>query len=78
MKATVDTSVLLALEKLGYLKLVGHLFDKLLVPQSVFAEISGDETATQVQELSNAGLVEIAKCSNPPTTEPVIIKLRQR
>jgi len=41
LKAAVDSSVLLALGKLGYLKLVGQLFDKLFVAQSVFEEISG-------------------------------------
>jgi len=65
LKAAVDTSVLLALGKLGYLNLVGHLFDKLFVAQSVFEEISGDEIAALVLELSNAGLVEIKTCSNP-------------
>ncbi len=64
MKATVDSSVLLALGKLGYLKLVGQLFDKLFVAQSVFEEISGDELSAQVRELSDSGLVKIAKCSN--------------
>jgi predicted nucleic acid-binding protein len=65
LKAAVDTSVLLALGKLGYLKLLGHLFDKVFVAQSVFEEISGDEIAELVLELSNAGLVEIKTCSNP-------------
>jgi predicted nucleic acid-binding protein len=65
LKAAVDTSVLLALGKLGYLKLLGHLFDKVFVAQLVFEEISGDETAELVLELSNAGLVEIKTCSNP-------------
>jgi predicted nucleic acid-binding protein len=65
LKATVDSSVLLALGRLGYLKLVGELFDKLFVAQSVFEEISGDELSAHVRELSDAGLVEIAKCSNP-------------
>lgn len=65
MKAAVDSSVLLALGKLGYLKLVGQLFDKLFVAQSVFEEISGDELSAQVRELSDSGLVKIVKCSNP-------------
>ena len=64
MKAVVDTSVLLALGKLGYLNLLGNLFDKLFVAQLVFEEISGDETAALVLELSNTGLVEIKTCSN--------------
>ena len=50
---------MLALGKLGYLKLVGQLFDKLFVAQSVFEEISGDELSGQVRELSDSGLVKI-------------------
>lgn len=65
MKAAVDTSVLLALGKLGYLKLLGNLFDTLFVAQSVFEEISGDETVALVHGLSDAGLVEMKNCSNP-------------
>lgn len=64
MKVTVDSSVLLALGKLGYLKLVSELFDKLFVAQSVFEEISGDETASEISKLSETGLVEVTKCSN--------------
>jgi len=64
LKAAVDTSVLLALGKLGYLNLLGNLFDTLFVAQSVFEEISGDETVALVHGLSDAGLVEIKTCSN--------------
>ena len=65
MKAAVDTSVLLALGKLGYLKLLGNVFDTLFVAQAVFEEISGDETVALVHGLSDAGLVEVKICSNP-------------
>ncbi|MGA2386382.1 MAG: hypothetical protein ABSG33_07610 [Candidatus Bathyarchaeia archaeon] len=65
MKATVDSSVLLALGKLGYLKLLGKVFDKLFVAQSVFEEVRNDEVAAQIQELRNERLIEIVKCSNP-------------
>ncbi len=41
LKVTADSSVLLALGKLGYPKLVNELFDKVFVAQSVFEEISG-------------------------------------
>lgn len=64
LKAAVDSSVLLAVGKLGYLKHFNELVDKLIVAQSVFEEISGDEVATQVAKLSDAGLVEVTKCSN--------------
>jgi predicted nucleic acid-binding protein len=64
LKAAVDTSVLLALGKLGYLNLLGNLFDTLFVAQSVFEEISGDETVALVHGLRDAGLVEMKTCSN--------------
>ena len=64
MKAAIDSSVLIALGKLGYLKLVGEIFDKLIVAESVLEEIRGDEVCTVVNELTGAGLVEVAKGSN--------------
>lgn len=64
MKAAVDSSVLIALGKLGYLKLVGEIFDKLVVAESVLEEIRGDEVCTVVSELTGAGLVEVANGSN--------------
>ena len=64
MKAAVDSSVLIALGKLGYLKLVGEIFDKLVVAESVLEEIRGDEVCIVVSELTGAGLVEVAKGSN--------------
>jgi predicted nucleic acid-binding protein len=64
LKVCVDSSVLLAVGKLGYLKHLGELFNKLLVAQSVFEEISGDEIASEVTKLSDDGLVEVTKCSN--------------
>jgi uncharacterized protein len=64
LKAAIDSSVLIALGKLGYLKLVGEIFDKLIVAESVLEEIRGDEVCTVVNELTGAGLVEVAKGSN--------------
>jgi uncharacterized protein len=64
LKVTADSSVLLALGKLGYLELIGELFDITFVAQSVFEEISKDEVASRITELKNHGLVEVAKCSN--------------
>ncbi len=52
LKATVDSSVLIALGKLGYLKLVGQLFDKLVVPESVLAEIKEDRVCIEVDKLT--------------------------
>ncbi len=64
MKVTVDSSVLLALGKLGCLNLLSSLFDKVFVAQSVFEEISGDEIVKSITKLGNAGLIEVTKCSN--------------
>jgi predicted nucleic acid-binding protein len=64
LKVTIDSSVLLALGKLGYLKLTGELFDKLFLAEAVWAEINKDETANDVSKLSDAGLVDVIKCSN--------------
>ena len=50
MKAAIDSSVLIALGKLGYLNLVGEVFDKLVVAESVLEEIRGDEVCTVVSE----------------------------
>ena len=53
MKATVDSSVLIALGKLGYLKMDGELFDKLVVPESVLEEIKEEpHIALKVNELT--------------------------
>jgi predicted nucleic acid-binding protein len=65
LNAAIDSSVLLALEKLGYLKAVRTLFDKLFVAQAVFEEISSDELSTEIEKLAETGFVEIVKCSNP-------------
>ncbi len=64
LKVAIDSSVLLALGKLGYLKLASELFEKLFLAEAVFAEISGDEIAKDLSKLRDAGLVEVAKCSN--------------
>ncbi len=64
MKATIDSSVLLALGKLGYLPFLKEVFDKVYVPQSVFEEVSKDEAVTQIHVLSDEGFVEVVKCSN--------------
>ncbi len=63
LKATVDSSVLIALGKLGYLKLAEALFDKLVVPESVLAEIKEDQVCIEVNKLTEDGLVEVVKSS---------------
>jgi predicted nucleic acid-binding protein len=65
LNAAIDSSVLLALGKLGYLKAVQSLFGKLFVAQAVFEEISGDELISEVRKLVETGFVEVVKCSNP-------------
>jgi predicted nucleic acid-binding protein len=63
LKATIDSSVVLALGKLGYLKLACQVFDKLIVPQSVLEEIKNDQVCTEVNNLIEAGLIEVTKGS---------------
>lgn len=65
MNAAIDSSVLLALGKLGYLKVAQSLFDKLFVAQAVYEEIRGDELLPEIRKLAKAGFVEVVKCSNP-------------
>jgi predicted nucleic acid-binding protein len=65
LNAAIDSSVLLALGKLDYLKVTQSLFDKLFVAQAVYEEISGDELLPDIRKLAEAGFVEVAKCSNP-------------
>lgn len=45
------------------MKLVERLFDKLIVPESVLVEIKEDQVCIEVSRLTDAGLVEVAKCS---------------
>lgn len=61
MKATVDTSVLIALGKLGYLRLVKKLFNKLVIAESVFEEAKDSEVFGQVNELINDGFARVVR-----------------
>jgi predicted nucleic acid-binding protein len=63
LKATIDSSVIIALGKLGYLKLVCRLFDKLIISESVLEEIRKDPVYREISELTKGELVEVAKCS---------------
>jgi predicted nucleic acid-binding protein len=40
------------------------LFEKLFVAQAVYEEISGDELLPEIRKLTEAGFVEVVKCSN--------------
>lgn len=48
MKATINTSVLIALGKLGYLQLLTRLFDGLFVAAAVLEEIRGSEVYAEI------------------------------
>jgi hypothetical protein len=61
MKAAVDTSVLIALGKLGYLKDVKTLFDRLIIAEAVFEEIKDSEVLEQVSELVKGGSAVVVK-----------------
>ena len=63
MKAVVNTSVLIALGKLGYLRLIRKLFDKLIIAESVFEEIRDSEVFTRIGKLTDTGFAEVAKSS---------------
>jgi hypothetical protein len=63
LKAVINTSVLIALGKLSYLKLIRKLFDKLVMAESVFEEIKDSEVFAQVSRLTDAGFAEVAKSS---------------
>jgi predicted nucleic acid-binding protein len=61
LKAAANTSVLLALGRLGYLKLLKEVFDKIVVGESVFEEVRDSEVLAQVSELIDKGFIEVAK-----------------
>lgn len=63
MKAAIDSSVLIAVNKLGYLTLVTKMFDKLVIVQSVIDEISNDEAYVEVRKLIDSELVDVIKGS---------------
>lgn len=63
MKAVADTSVLIALGKLGYLKLVNRLFDDLVIAESVFEEVEDTPVSHQIQELIDGGFAEVESSS---------------
>ena len=64
MRAAIDSSVLIAFGKLGYLKLIAQLFDKFVVAESVFEEIRADQVFSEVEKLVVAGSIEVLKGSN--------------
>lgn len=61
MRAVINTSVLIALGKLGCLELTGELFDKLVIGGSVFEEVRDSEVFAQVSKLIDAGVAEVAR-----------------
>ena len=63
LKATIDSSVIIALGKLGCLKLVCRLFDKLIISESVLEEIRKDPVYREINELTKGELVEVVKSS---------------
>ena len=63
MKATINTSVLIALGKLGYLQLLTRLFDGLFVAAAVLEEIRGSEVYAEVESLMDVGSASVAEVS---------------
>ena len=60
----VDTSVLIALGKMGYLSLLQRLFSEVLFAGSVVEEVGGGELYAEVARLVDKGLARVAKASN--------------
>lgn len=63
MKAAVNTSVLIAFGKLGYLELFTRLFDGLFVARSVLEEARGSEVYAEVERLIDVGFVGVTEAS---------------
>lgn len=64
MKAIINTSVLIAFGKLGYLGLLTRLFDGLFVARSVLEEVSGSEFYSEVERLMGVGLFRVKAASS--------------
>lgn len=60
----MDTSVLIALGKLGCLGLLPKLLDDVLIAGAVMEEVGGDETYTEVERLVGRGLAHVSEVSN--------------
>lgn len=63
MKAAVNTSVLIALGKLGCLELLPSLFNGLFVAGSVLEEVQRSEVYAEVERLMDAGFASVAEAS---------------
>jgi predicted nucleic acid-binding protein len=75
MKAAVDTSVLIALGKLGYLGLVKKLFDQLVIAESVFEEVKGSEVFEQVNELIRDGFARVVRSTRRELLSMLVLHL---
>jgi len=60
----VDTSVLIALGRTGYLGLLPRLFDDVLLAVAVVEEVGGGELHDEVERLVGRGLARVAEASN--------------
>jgi len=61
MKAAVDSSVLIVLGQLDYLRFVRMLFDRLVIAESVFEEVKESEVFEQVNALIADGFAMVAR-----------------
>ena len=75
MKAAVDTSVLIALGKLGYLRLVKKLFDKLVIAESVLEEVKDSEVFGQINELINSGFARVVRSTRGDLLGVLVLNL---
>ncbi|MEM0161944.1 MAG: DUF3368 domain-containing protein, partial [Thermoproteota archaeon] len=63
MRAVANTSVILAFGKLGYLKLLGGVFDKIVIGEFVFEEVKDSEVLAEVSGLIQTGFIEVTKAA---------------
>lgn len=60
----MDTSVLIALGRTGYLGLLPRLFDDVLLAVAVVEEVGGGELHDEVEQFVGRGLARVAEASN--------------
>jgi len=62
--ASVDSSVLIFLGKLGYLGLLPRVIEEVLIPEAVFEEVSRGGTVAGLRELISGGYLKVVSVSD--------------
>jgi len=63
-KVVVNSSVIIALAKIGKLTLLKELFKKIIIPMQVYEEVTKDPTLPGAEEIMKTRWIEVAKISN--------------